>query len=69
MCKISEMCYGSKPCPSGGNRGAWSHTDLKFRNTPGERIRCHKKSKDHKAAVITLTTVRMNNRKQDSQRK
>ena len=22
MCKICEMYYSSKPCPSGGNRGA-----------------------------------------------
>ena len=61
MCKICEMYYGSKPCPSGENRGAWSHTGIKFKKNLGNRICCHKKSKDHKAAVITLTTIRMDN--------
>ena len=30
MCKICEMYYSSKPCPSVGNRDAWSHTGIKF---------------------------------------
>ena len=59
MCKICGMYYGSKPCSSGGNRGAWSHASIKFKKNPGKRIRCHEKSKDHKTAFITLTTIRM----------
>ena len=58
---LSKICPGSKPCPSGGNRGAWSHTRVKFKKNPGKRICCHKKSTDHKAAVIILTTIRMDN--------
>ena len=33
MCRICERYYGSKPCPSGGNWGAWSHTGVKFKKT------------------------------------
>ena len=55
------MCYGSKQCPSGGNRGAWTHKRLKFKRNPDKRI-CW----DHKAAVITLITTRMDNNLQNN---
>ena len=33
MCKICEMYYCSKPCPSGENWDAWSHKGIKFKKT------------------------------------
>ena len=55
------MYYSSKPCPSVGSRDAWSHTGIKFKKKTGKRICHHEKSNDHKAAVITVPTVRMDN--------
>ena len=43
------------------NQGLWSHTRVKFKKISSKRICCHKKSEDQKAAIITLTTIRMNN--------
>ena len=43
------------------NQGVWSHTRVKFKKIPSKKICCYKKSEDQKAAVITLTTIRMNN--------
>ena len=34
ICKICKIYYGSKSCPSGGNRGAWSHASVKFKKKP-----------------------------------
>ena len=28
MCKISEVSFSDKPCPSGRRRGAWSHVAM-----------------------------------------
>ena len=66
MCKIWEMYCSNNSCPSCGNRGAWSNTCVKFEKTTGKRICCHHKSKDHKAAVITLATIRMDNNLQNN---
>ena len=55
------MYHSSKPCPSGGNQGVWSHAGVKSLKKCDKRIHSHEQSKDHRAAVITLTTMRMDN--------
>ena len=47
LCKICEMCSGSKPCPSGGNQTALSHTSEKFNKKK------KKKKKQAKEFVVT----------------
>lgn len=59
MCKVCEMIYGCEPCPSGRNRGAWSHNAVKFKDNPGKKIRRHIKSDTHRDAVATITKIRI----------
>ena len=59
MCKICDVYYGVSPCPSGGNRGAWSHKAVTFHDNAGKKLRRHEKSKLHSCAVKAMTNLRI----------
>ena len=59
MCKICDVYYGSSPCPSGGNRCAWSHNAVVFHDNAGKKLRRHNTSKCHSNAVKAMTNLRI----------
>ena len=59
MCKICEVFYGPLTCPSGGNRGAWSHVAVNFKDNAGKKLRRHDKSKPHLQAVEAMANMRI----------
>ena len=57
MCKICEVFYGDTPTPIHGSRSAWSHKGVAFKDNPSKKLRRHKKSADHKKAVLAKTNL------------
>ena len=42
-CKIYEVFFSDKPCPSGRGRGAWSHVAVLLKENPKKRFVRHGK--------------------------
>ena len=57
MCKICEIYYGSLPCPTNSNHGAWSHKPVTFHDNAGKKLRCHDSTKSHKQAILGLANL------------
>ena len=59
MCKICELFFSDKPCPSGRRRGAWSHVAVLLKEYPKKRFSRHKKSSAHVNAMLMKTNARI----------
>ena len=59
MCKICEVYQGDSNPKAGGNRGAWSHNAVVFKDNPGKKLRHHDGSDSHKEAFIAVTNMRI----------
>ena len=59
MCKICEIYYGSSPCPTNSNRGAWSHKPVTFHDNAGKKLRRHDSAESHKQVILDLANLRM----------
>ena len=57
MCKICELFFSDKPCPSGHGRGAWSHVAVLLKENLKKRFSRHKKSSAHVNAVLMKTNA------------
>ena len=58
MCKICEVFFSDKPCPSSRGRGAWSHVAVLHKENPKKRFSRHEKSSAHANAVLMKTNTR-----------
>ena len=57
MCKICEVFFSDKPCPSSHRRGAWSHVAVLLKENPKKHFsRCEKLSA-HVNAVLMKTSA------------
>ena len=54
MCKVCEVCYGQSNLKAAGNKGAWSHVKVRFKDNPR-----HDDSENHKEAVVTITNLKI----------
>ena len=52
MCKIWEVLFSDKPCPSGRRRGACSHVAVLLKENPKKHFSRHEKSFAHVNAVL-----------------
>ena len=59
MCKICEIYYGSSPCPTNSNRGAWSHKPVTFHDNAGKKLRRHDSTESHKQPILGLANLRI----------
>ena len=57
MCKICELFFSDKPCPSGHRRGAWSHVAVLLKENLKKRFSRHKKLSAHVNAVLMKTNA------------
>ena len=57
MCKICEIYYGSSPCPTNSNRGAWSHKPVTLHDNAGKKLQCHDSTEIHKQAILGLANL------------
>ena len=57
MCKICEVFFSDKPCPSGRGRGAWYHVSVLLKENPKQRFSRHEKSSAHVNAVLMKTNA------------
>ena len=42
---------------AGGNRGAWSHVEVRLKDNPGKKLKRHDDSERHKEEVATETNL------------
>lgn len=59
MCKICDVYYATTACPSGGDRGAWSHKGVHFNENAGKKLKRHSKASRHISAVNAMTNLRI----------
>ena len=59
MCKVCEVCYGQSNAKAGGNRGVWSHVEVRFKDNPGKKLKRHDDSESHKEAFVTITNLKI----------
>ena len=59
MCKICEVFFSDKPCPSGYGRGVWSHVAVLLKQNPKKRFSRHEKLSIHVSAVLMKTNARI----------
>ena len=59
MCKVCDIFYTGTECPTGGDRGAWSHVAVKFHDNAGKKLRRHDKSDKHTSAINAMTNLRI----------
>ena len=57
MCKISEIFFIDKPCPSDHGRGAWSHVTVLLKENLKKCFSRHEKSSAHVNAVLMKTNA------------
>ena len=57
MCKICEIYYGSSPCQTNSNRGAWSHKPVTLHDNAGKKLQCHDSTEIHKQAILGLANL------------
>ena len=57
MCKICEIFFSDKPCPSGYGRGVWSHVAILLKENPKKRFSRHEKLSTHVNAVLMKTNA------------
>ena len=60
MCKVCEVFYGQSNAKAGGNRGTWSHVEVRFKDNPAKKLKCHGDSESHKEAVVMITNLKTN---------
>ena len=58
MCKICEVFFSDKPCPSSRGRGAWSRVAVLLKENPKKHFSRHEKSPAHANAVLMKTNAR-----------
>ena len=56
MCKICEVFFSDKPCPSCRGRKAWSHVAILLKENPKKHFSWHEKSSAHVNAVWNVKT-------------
>ena len=44
---------------AGGNRGAWSHVEVRFKDNSGKKLKLQNDSESHKKAVLTITNLKI----------
>ena len=59
MCRVCEVCYGQSNAKAGGNRGAWSHVKVRFKDNPGQKLKRHDVSESHKKPTVTITNLKI----------
>ena len=57
MRKICKICYGSSPCPTNSNCGAWSRKPVTFHDNGGKKLQCHDSTESHKQAILGLVNL------------
>ena len=57
MCKICDVFFNEKPCPSGHGRGAWSHVPVLLKGNPKKCFPRHEKLSAHVNAVLMKTNT------------
>ena len=57
MCKICEIFFSDKPCPSGCGRGAWFHIAIILKENPKKCLSRNEKSSAHINAVLLKTNA------------
>ena len=59
MCKVCEVYYGQSNAKAGGNRGAWSHVEVRFKDNTGKKLKRDDDSESHKEAVVMITNLKI----------
>ena len=59
MRKICEVFYEVASTKLGGNREAWLHNIVIFKDNPGKKLIPHDKSESHKDAINSLKNLKI----------
>ena len=59
MCKVCEVYYGQSNAKAGGNRSAWSHVEVRFKDNTGKKLKRDDDSENHKEAVVMITNLKI----------
>ena len=58
MYKVCEVFHGQSNAKAGGNRGTWTHVEVRFTDNPDKKLKRHGDSESHKEAVVTITNLK-----------